>query len=156
MRGATVPRISLDSKFKINSGVCSLFIFHVQLLSIAINSLSGVTIPEVFLQCSSQCTLLSLHIKMSNTLTINYFPCQAHVSLELRLLGPNHFSPQVWQKCKVRGGLVFKRKNIPPWKITLSKSGASLGSPDPSGLLPQHGYKTRCSISSILDCNSLK
>lgn len=57
----------------------SFSIFNFYLLQI--NSLSGIIIPEVF-------PLLSLHIKMSNTPKLNYFQCQAHVSLELRLFQP--------------------------------------------------------------------
>lgn len=112
-------------------------------------SLSGIIIPEVF-------PLLSLHIKMSNTPKRNYLKCQAHVSLETRLLGPNHFSPQGWQKCKVRGRFVFqgwqqKRKNIPPWKITLSMpSQPQPGITRALKAVQQHCYKTRYSISSIL------
>lgn len=100
----------------------SIFSFiHCQLIT----SLSGIIIPEVFVQHSSQGTVLFLHINMSNTLKINDFQCQAQVSLKLRWLGPNHFSPQGWQKWSQRR-IYFprwqqKRKNISPWKRTLSK-----------------------------------
>lgn len=112
---------------------CSILIFHIQLYPLPIKSLSGRIIPEVF-------PLLSLHIKMSNTPKINYFQCQARVSLESRLLGPNHFSPQGWQSAKSEEDLFSKEDSRKGKTFLLGKSlspcppSPSLGSPHPSGL----------------------